>query len=135
MVSSPCVDHLKHQPLAMPSQHECSSEGIPYWHEQVWDSPSDASALTYHPAERVLSPMQHALLSHCNTSENWGTVCSDYPMHGFVPCSCHGWVTLDQGGHVLDFIWPCYVAKALVLDLDFAQLLDSTALLIQIFCL
>ena len=79
--------------------------------------------------------MQHALVSRCNTSENWDTVCGDYPMHWFVPCSCHGWVTLDQGGHVLDFIWPCYVAKALVLDLDFAQLLDSTALLIQIFCL
>ncbi len=42
------------------------------------------------------------LLSRCNTWENWGTGCSGYLTHEFVPCSCHEWVTLDQGGHVLD---------------------------------
>jgi hypothetical protein len=32
-------------------------------------------------------------------------------------------VTLDKGGHVLDLSWPCYVAKALVLDLVFSRCL------------
>jgi hypothetical protein len=35
LVSSSCVDYLKHQPLAISLQHECSSEDIPYWHKQV----------------------------------------------------------------------------------------------------
>jgi hypothetical protein len=32
------------------------------------------------------------------------------------------WVTLDQGEHVLDLVsWPCYVARALVLDHEYTR--------------
>ena len=34
-VSLSCVHYSKHLPLAISLQHECPSEDIPYWHEQV----------------------------------------------------------------------------------------------------